>query len=252
MMSTMLPLPSARMRPTPDSCAIVCRSLSPLPSRAFAALSMKRPTEVVETLAGWSQIRCQSRQLSLDLVPLDGHRRALERNHGAVGHCRAARPVGRGQLDVTRRDEILGDDHRLRIGRDGHVAIDVHDQLRLGALRFDRRDGADLDPGDPHLVAGVDRGGGGEVGGDRLRRERTSDARRRSPPQRANRQARHAMPAELGSRLIIVPGSWPRNAVVRERDLGARPGVVRRLPGVDAAPEPERVVQERLKDLSPG
>ena len=45
MMSTMLPLPSARIRPTPDSWASVCRSLSPLPSIALAALSMNRDTD---------------------------------------------------------------------------------------------------------------------------------------------------------------------------------------------------------------
>ena len=38
-----------------------------------------------------------------------------------------------------------------------------------------------------------------------------------------------------------------RNSVVREREFGARSGVVGRLPGVDAAPEAERVVQERLQ-----
>ena len=49
MMSTMLPLPLARIRPTPDSWASVCRSLSPLPSSALAALSMNRPTDVPDT-----------------------------------------------------------------------------------------------------------------------------------------------------------------------------------------------------------
>ncbi len=46
MMSTMLPLPSARMRPTPSSWASVCRSFAPLPVMALAALSMNRDTDV--------------------------------------------------------------------------------------------------------------------------------------------------------------------------------------------------------------
>jgi hypothetical protein len=50
MMSTRLPLPSARIRPTPDNWARVCRSLSPLPPNALAALSMKRPIELLATL----------------------------------------------------------------------------------------------------------------------------------------------------------------------------------------------------------
>ncbi len=50
MTSTMLPLPSASTRLTPDSCAMVCRSLSPLPSSALAALSMNLLTDVVDTL----------------------------------------------------------------------------------------------------------------------------------------------------------------------------------------------------------
>ncbi len=47
--STMLPLPSARMRLSPDSWAMVSRSFSPLPSMAPAALSMNRPTEEVDS-----------------------------------------------------------------------------------------------------------------------------------------------------------------------------------------------------------
>jgi hypothetical protein len=50
MMSTMLPPPSAMMRPTRDSCANVWRSLSPLPPKASAVLSMNRAIEVLDTL----------------------------------------------------------------------------------------------------------------------------------------------------------------------------------------------------------
>ena len=49
MMSTMLPLPSAKILAAPDSWASVCRSLAPLPSSAFAALSMNLETEVPDT-----------------------------------------------------------------------------------------------------------------------------------------------------------------------------------------------------------
>ena len=48
MTPTMSPLPSARIRLSPDSCPMVSRSLSPLPSMAPAALSMNLPTEVVD------------------------------------------------------------------------------------------------------------------------------------------------------------------------------------------------------------
>ncbi len=51
MMSTMFPLPLARMRPTPDSSASVWRSLSPLPlPSASATLSMNRGIDGLETL----------------------------------------------------------------------------------------------------------------------------------------------------------------------------------------------------------
>ena len=48
---------------------------------------------------------------------------------------------------------------------------------------------------------------------------------------------------------IMRKVSWLRNAVDGERKFGPWPGVVRRLAGVDAAPEAERVVQERLQQL---
>ena len=51
-MSTILPLPSARTRLSPDSWAMVSRSFSPLPSMAPAALSMNRPTDDVD----WSRV----------------------------------------------------------------------------------------------------------------------------------------------------------------------------------------------------
>ncbi|CAG7168743.1 hypothetical protein PICSAR254_02668 [Mycobacterium avium subsp. paratuberculosis] len=53
MMSTMLPLPLARIRLIPESCPRVWRSFSPLPSSALAAVVMKRLTDVDDTsLAG--------------------------------------------------------------------------------------------------------------------------------------------------------------------------------------------------------
>jgi hypothetical protein len=47
MISVMSPLPSAMTLLIPASWLRECRSFSPLPSNAFAALSMKRPTELV-------------------------------------------------------------------------------------------------------------------------------------------------------------------------------------------------------------
>lgn len=44
-----LPLPSAKIRATPESCFSVSRSLAPLPSIALAALSMNRDADVPET-----------------------------------------------------------------------------------------------------------------------------------------------------------------------------------------------------------
>ncbi len=58
MISTMLPLPLARIRLTPENCERVCRSFAPLPSSALAALSMNRLTDV-DDAACWAQIRCQ-------------------------------------------------------------------------------------------------------------------------------------------------------------------------------------------------
>ena len=43
--------------------------------------------------------------------------------------------------------------------------------------------------------------------------------------------------------------SWLRNTVDGERNLCPRSGIVRRLAGVDAAAESERVVEERLQNL---
>ncbi|PQM46731.1 hypothetical protein C1Y40_03108 [Mycobacterium talmoniae] len=50
MMSTILPLPSAKIRATPDNWASVSRSLVPLPAMAPAALSMNRAAEVPDTV----------------------------------------------------------------------------------------------------------------------------------------------------------------------------------------------------------
>ena len=82
-----------------------------------------------------------------------------------------ALPVGGRELYIARRDQVLGDDHRLGVGGDGHIAVDIQGQFGLSALGFDRVDSADLDPGDPHLVTRIDRRGRGEVRGDRLRSE---------------------------------------------------------------------------------
>ena len=107
---------------------------------------MNRDTEVPDTPVWWAQVGCQAHQLGLDLVPLDGDSRPVAGNHRAVAHLRAVTvSVGRRQLDVTRRDQVLRDDHGLGIGGHGHVAIDLQGHLRLRALRLDRIDLADLD-----------------------------------------------------------------------------------------------------------
>ena len=51
------------------------------------------------------------------------------------------------------------------------AVVDVQWSLWPGPSRFDRSDAAHFDPRDPDLVARVDTGRAGEVGGDRLRRE---------------------------------------------------------------------------------
>ncbi len=65
-----------------------------------------------------SEFDSQPVQLVLHLVPLHRDRRPAQRNRGAVGHHRPAGPVGRRQLHVTRRDQVLRDDDRLGIGGD--------------------------------------------------------------------------------------------------------------------------------------
>src|SRR3954464_4867067 len=51
---------------------------------------------------------------------------------------------------------------------------------------------------------------------------------------------------------IIGQVSWLRDAVDRERQFGAWPGIVRRLACAHTPTEPEDVIQERLQDLSRG
>ncbi len=118
-----------------------------------------------------SQIRCQPHQLGFDLVPLDRHSRALDRDDRPVAHDRTAVPIGRRKLNVAGGHQVRGDDHRLRVRRNRHVMVDLEDHLGLRALRLNGFDGADFHTRNPHLVMRIDRGGRGEVGGDRLRPE---------------------------------------------------------------------------------
>ena len=121
-------------------------------------------------LTGRSEVGGQPVELGFDLIPFHRDRGAVGVDHRAVPHPRCVgttvHPERRGQLHVAGADQIPGDDHRLRVGGDGHLVVDDEGHPRLGALRFDVFDGADPDPGDPHLVTGVDRGGGGEQRGD--------------------------------------------------------------------------------------
>ncbi len=180
MMSTMLPLPSARMRPDAGQLGQGLAQLVAVAVQRVGGAVDEPGHRGVRDLAGRPQIRCQPHQLGLDLVPLDGNRGAVQRDHRAVGHRRPLGPVGRRELDIPRRDQVLGDDHRLCVDRHGHIAVDMQGHLGLGALGFDRVDGADLDAGHPHLVTRVDRRGRGEVRGDGLRAEelRADDERR--------------------------------------------------------------------------
>ncbi len=129
---------------------------------------MNRAYRRVRNAAFWSQIRCQPHQLGFDLVPLDRYRGTLDRYGRAVGHDGSAVPVGGCELDIAGSDQVLRDDHRFRVRWNRHVMVDVQGHLGPRALGLDGLDRADFDTGDAHLVAGIDRGGGGEVRGDGL------------------------------------------------------------------------------------
>ena len=109
---------------------------------------MNRAAEVVEIPLSWPQIAGQAHQLFFDFIPLDGNGGTVERNHCAVSdHCGAG-CAGRDELNVTRGDQIRCDDDCVGVIGNGHIAVDVHAHLGLGALGIDRIDAADFDPRD--------------------------------------------------------------------------------------------------------
>ena len=92
-----------------------------------------------------------------------------------------------------------------------------------------------------------------------LGRRRPDGPRDRRRDEQPDQHDRRAGDKSLSCDHCGVPGGapgptfpWFRNAVDGERNLGPRPGVVRRLAGIDAPPEPEDVVQERLQNLRRG
>ena len=168
MMSTMLPLPSARMRPTPDSCASVWRSLSPLPAMASAALSMNRAVAVSDTPWLGPNSVANRDQLSLDLIPLHRHSCSVDGDFGAVRHLWPAVLVRRRQLDVACGDEVLGDNDGLGVGGDRHVAIDrkvIRSVCGSGSIDVMV---PTFTPATRTWSPGIDGGGAAEVGGDCL------------------------------------------------------------------------------------
>ena len=113
-----------------------------------------------------TEICCQAGQLGFDLIPLDGHRGPVQVDHRAIAHRRTSGLIRRRQLDVSRADQVLGNDHGFGVDRNGHIPFDGQRHFRFGALRFDRRDVADLHTGDPNLITGINRCGTGKIGRD--------------------------------------------------------------------------------------
>ena len=119
--------------------------------------------------AARAEICGQPVQLRLDLVPLNGHRGPVEVDYGTVSHLGPGCLISRCQLNESRAHQVLGDDDGFGVGRDGHVSIDRQRHLCLRTLRLDGLDRADLHPGNPDLVTGINRRRVGEVCGDRRR-----------------------------------------------------------------------------------
>ena len=78
MMSTMLPLPSARMRPDTGQLGQRLAQLVPVAVHGVGR-AVDEPADRRGRHVAWrTQFGCQPRQLVLDLVPFDGHRGAVD------------------------------------------------------------------------------------------------------------------------------------------------------------------------------
>ena len=120
MMSTMLPLPSAKIRADAGQLRErLPQLLAVAVQRVGGAVDEPATPRCPTRRCLGPEIGCQAHQLGLDLIPLDGHGGAVAGDHRAVGHRRAAAvAVGRRELDVARRDQVLRDDDGLGVGGD--------------------------------------------------------------------------------------------------------------------------------------
>jgi hypothetical protein len=89
-----------------------------------------------------------------ELVVLDRHLGAVLRNQRTVLHHRAA-GVGRGQLDLTRRDQARVQDGRRGVRRNLVLGLVVERHPHLVAGRLDALDRPDPHAHDLDLVAGI-------------------------------------------------------------------------------------------------
>ena len=113
------------------------------------------------------QVGHQTHELLFDLIPFQWDSRSFDGNHCAVPQYGAAVDIGRRELDVPGGDQVLGHDHRVRLGGDGHSTIDRQCHRHLLGLTPNPVDGADFHACDAHLITGIDTGRAGEVRGDR-------------------------------------------------------------------------------------
>ena len=114
------------------------------------------------------QISGQSLQLVFDLIPFHGYGGAVERDDPAVAHRGSPTGfVGGSQFDIACGDEVLGNDYGFGLGGDRYIVVDRQRHSGSGALGVDAVDTSDDHACDLDIVAGVDRDGFGEVGGDR-------------------------------------------------------------------------------------
>ena len=67
----------------------------------------------------------QTAQLSLDFVPLNGDRGAIDGDDRTVGQSRSVVLVYGRQLNIAGGDQVLRDDHRFGVGGDRHAMVDL-------------------------------------------------------------------------------------------------------------------------------
>src|SRR5262249_24379787 len=108
------------------------------------------------------------------------------------------------ELDIAGGYQVRGNNDRFRVSRNGHPAVDLEGHLGLCPLRLNGLDIADLDTRDSHFVTRVDRGGGGEIGGNRpwaqgRIADETGSARNDEPDQDNRRHGRQALAQDPGA-----------------------------------------------------